>query len=129
MLADAATQTQIDGYKQDLRPRAERAIVRRFHKALRDGAADDVLSSMRDVFTEHAQAIARTRAVINPDSELEHIVASAQPGDDTIELWQQLPVHLAAVSQGRRGGRSVRRQTDRAILAHRRTPGRQSPHR
>ena len=40
MLADAATQTQIDSYKQDLRPHAERAIVQRFHKALRDGAAD-----------------------------------------------------------------------------------------
>ena len=99
MLADAATQTQIDSYKQDLRPHAERAIVRRFHRVLRDGAADDVLSSMRDGFTEHARAIARTRAVINPDSELEHVIACAQPGDDTIALWQQLPVHLAAVAK------------------------------
>ena len=99
MLVDAATQTQIAAYKQDLRSRAERAVTQRFHKALRDGCADLVLNSLRDAFTEHAQAIARTRAVISADSELEHIVASAQPGDDTITLWQQLPVHLAAVSK------------------------------
>jgi hypothetical protein len=99
MIADAAQQMTVANYRTDLRSRAERAVTQRFHKALRDGAADLVLTSMRPVFTEHAQAIARTRAVISADSELEHVVASAQPGDDTIELWQQLTGHLAAVSK------------------------------
>lgn len=99
MLADAARVQQIANYKQDLRQRGERAVVERWHQALKDGCADDILDSLRPVFDEHAQAISRTRSVINPESTLEHIVASAQPGDGMIEAWQQLDGHLAAISK------------------------------
>ena len=37
--------------------------------------------------------------MINPESELEHIVNSAQPGDGMIEAWQRVERHIAAVDR------------------------------
>ena len=58
-------------------------------------AADEILASLRPSFDEHAQAIAAARAVINPESAPEHILASAEPS--VIRAWRQLDSHLRVV--------------------------------
>jgi hypothetical protein len=97
MLADAATVDAVNGYKASLRQRAEHAVVGRFHKALRDGAADAVLDSMRPAFDAAAEQIAVARSLISAESDLEHVVESGEPG--TIEAWQQLRGHIQVVSR------------------------------
>ena len=99
MLAAAATQQQIAEFRRDLRRIAEPAVVRRFHKALKDGCADEVLDSLRrPVFDEAAQGLARAKAAgINAESDPAHILSTGN--SDTAAAWQDLPKHLAVVSR------------------------------
>ena len=97
MLADAAHAHWLNDYRQSLRSQGERVTAERFHEELRSSAADLILDSLRDRFDTAAEQITRTRSVISAESTLEHIVESAQSGDNTIELWQQLTGHIKIV--------------------------------
>ena len=97
-LVEAAAQQQlIADYIGDLKHAVETVIVARFHAALRSGAADEILSSLRDRFDAAAGQIAHAKSVIGSgESSAEHVLASAGP--ETVEAWQSLPRHLATVA-------------------------------
>ena len=97
-LVEAAAQQQlIADYIGDLKHAVEPVIVARFHAALRSGAADEILSSLRDRFDAAAGQIAHAKSVIGSgESSAEHVLASAGP--ETVEAWQSLPRHLATVA-------------------------------
>ena len=97
-LVEAAAHTQATNtYVSELRLRSERPFVTEFHKALRNGACDELLDSLRGVWDEHAAAVAKARSMINAESSAEHILDSGEPG--LVECWQQLPGHLAKLNQ------------------------------
>ena len=75
---------------------SERLFVQAFHKALADGACDQLLTRLRPVWDEHAAAspkherdqrrkLGRTRLAVGLG--------------ELVECWQQLPGHLAALNQ------------------------------
>jgi hypothetical protein len=97
MLVDAAQQQQIANYRQELRARAERVLVQRFHEALADGAADEVLDSLRPIWDEHAQAIERTRSLVPAETDLTQWLAGAKP--EAVTAWQALDSHLAVINR------------------------------
>ena len=99
-LVEAAAHTQaINTYVGELRQRSERPYVQAFHKTLRNGGAcDELLSSLRPIWDEHAAAIAEARALLgSSESSIEHMLASAGPG--AIEAWQQLPRHVTVIER------------------------------
>ena len=98
-LVEAAAHTQaINTYVGELRQRSERPFVTEFHKALRNGACDELLNSLRPQWDEHAAAIAHARSLLgSAESTAEHVLSSAEPG--AIEAWQQLPEHIAVIER------------------------------
>ena len=91
--AEAANQ-----FRQALASRAER-MRSRWYRLLKDGAADEVLTSLRPAFNRHAAAIAKAKSAgINSESTLEHIVASAG-SSDLVESWNALGAHVRAITQ------------------------------
>lgn len=97
LLVTAASQQSVAGYACELRQRSERMFTEEFHRALKDGAADELLGSMRSVWDAHAAAVGEARSEINSESSAEHILASGSP--KLVECWQQLPGHLAALNK------------------------------
>ena len=95
LLPAAAAQQQQTAYRQELAARSENHLVGQWHREM-EHAADEILASLRPKFDEHAQAIAAARAVINPESAPEHILASAEPS--VIRAWRQLDSHLRVVN-------------------------------
>lgn len=71
--------------------------VRRRHKALESGACDQLLGTLRPTRDEHATAVGEARSMISPQSSIEHVLDSGQPG--LVECWQQLPGQLAALNK------------------------------
>lgn len=63
-------------YAGDLRRRIEPLMVAAFHRALDDGAADEILDSLRPSFDQAAEAIAKAKSLgINAESSTEHIIS------------------------------------------------------
>ena len=84
-------------YAGDLRRRIEPLMVAAFHRALDDGAADEILDSLRPSFDQAAEAIAKAKSLgINAESSTEHIISSGEP--ELVTSWQQLDGHLATVN-------------------------------
>jgi hypothetical protein len=97
LITEAALPQMRAVYLGDLKRRTERLFVAAFHQALDDGAADEILDSLRAQFDAASEAIAKAKALgINAESEVEHILATAEPG--LIEAWQQLDGHLAIIN-------------------------------
>ena len=97
LIAEDARAQSIATYLGDLKWRAERLFVAAFHQAIDDGAADEILDSLRPQFHEAAEAIAAAKTLgINTESTAEHILATAEPG--LIEAWQRLDTHLAIIN-------------------------------
>ena len=61
LIAEAARAQSIATYLGDLKWRAERLFVAAFHQAIDDGAADEILDSLRPQFHEAAEAIAAAK--------------------------------------------------------------------
>ena len=97
LIAEAALAQMIANYRGELRRDSERLFVAEFHRALADGSADAVLNSLRPQFDEHAEAITASRAMINTESSVEHILASAEPS--MVTAWQSLEGHLAVIGK------------------------------
>jgi hypothetical protein len=98
-LVEAAAQQQVVAdFIGGLKPAVEPEIVTRIHQALRDSAADLILDSLRCRFDQAAEAIAHARSTIGScESDPSHVLATGTA--ETIEAWQQLPQHLAAVAR------------------------------
>ena len=97
LLVTAAGQQQVAGYACEVRQRSERLFTEEFHRALKDGACDELLDTMRPIWDEHAAAVTEARSEINPESSAEHVLASGSP--KLVECWQSLPGHLAALDR------------------------------
>ena len=98
LITEAAHTQMVDTYLGELRQRSERMFVEQFHKALRNGACDELLGTLRPIWDEHAAAVAEARSLgLNAESSIEHILESAEPG--LVKCWQQLPGHLAKLNQ------------------------------
>ena len=97
LIIEAAHAQLINTYAGELRARCERLFVEQFHKALRDGACDELLSSLRPIWDQHSAAVSEARSQINSDSTAEHILESGSA--TLVACWQQLPGHLAALNQ------------------------------
>jgi len=96
MLLDYATATAANAYRGELRQRSERLFCQAVHKALADGAADQLLDSLRPQFDKAAAAIVAARDAIPPDTPAEQFLRTAKPA--AISCWQQLDSHLAIVN-------------------------------
>ena len=72
LLVTGASQQRFAGYAGEVRQRSERLFTEEFHRALKDGAADELLNSMRSVWDAHAAAVAEARSEINAESRRTH---------------------------------------------------------
>jgi hypothetical protein len=97
LIVDAAAQQQIAAYRQELRSRAERVLVQAFAAALKNGAADEVLDSLRPAFDEHAQAVEHARSLIAPETDLAQWLHTAEPA--AVTAWKALDAHLAVINR------------------------------
>jgi hypothetical protein len=68
LLPAAATAAMVNTYRAELARQSEHTLLGQFHRELEAGAADDILDSMRERFDEHAEAIAKARSLIDPES-------------------------------------------------------------
>ena len=75
LIAEAARAQSIATYTGELRQRTERLFVGAFYEALQDGAADEILDSLRPAF----------------DTAAEAFLHSAKP--EALHAWQQLDTH------------------------------------
>jgi hypothetical protein len=80
-----------------LRQRSEKLFVDAFHKALHDGAADELLDSLRPVFDKAAENVAAAHDLIPPTAQAEEFLATARPA--ALTAWQGLNKHLSVIGQ------------------------------
>lgn len=98
LLAEAAQAQMVGDYIGNLRAsRIEPLLAREFGAALRNGAANDIIGSLRQQWEPAADFIGRARSVISAESSTEHFLQSADAGSDAIELWQGLNARLDVV--------------------------------
>lgn len=101
LLTEEAQRQLVASFRGELRQRAERMFTHAFHAALADGAADEILTSLRASFDTAAEAVATARDLIPTEAPAEQFLADAKPA--AIAAWQQLDGHIATLEQiGRR---------------------------
>ena len=72
-------------------------FVAAFHTALKDGAADEILDSLRSSFNKAAQAFTQARTLIPADQPAEAFLHNAKP--EAVTAWQALDGHLAGLDR------------------------------
>ena len=110
LIAEAARAQSIATYTGELRQRTERLFVGAFYEALQDGAADEILDSLRPAFDTAAEAIAQARDLIPVETPAEMFLHSAKPA--ALSAWQSLDDHLATIA-----ARAAPRNGRRRVLA------------
>jgi hypothetical protein len=95
LIAEAAAQQSRVTYRGDMKRSCARPFVNAFFTELQSGAADEILDSLRERFIEAADAIDAARNLINPESSVEHILASGTP--ELVTAWQGLDAHLGVI--------------------------------
>ena len=96
LVAEAAHAQLVNTYRGELRTRSERLFVNAFHAALvKDGAADQLLDSLRDRFQEVAEAITEARTLIPTNQPAEAFLRTAET--DAVTFWPQLDGHIATL--------------------------------
>jgi hypothetical protein len=95
LLPAAAAAHAANIYRQELARNSEHVLLGAWHRAVKAGAADQILDSVRDRLQASAEAIAKARSMIDPESSPEHILASAAP--EMIAAWQGLDGHLRVI--------------------------------
>jgi hypothetical protein len=93
----AATADMVNGYCRQLADRSAHVLLGEWHRAMKAGAADEVLNSLRPSWDRHRAAIAEARSLIDPESSAEQVIASGKP--ELVTAWQQLGEHLQAVQK------------------------------
>ena len=97
LLPAAATTAMVNAYRAQLAAGAEHTLVGEWHRQTESGGADQILDSLRPSFDKHAEAIAKARSLIDPESSAEHILAAAAP--EMVEAWQTLDGHIRVISK------------------------------
>ena len=95
-VAQAAVAQSNAAQRGELRNNSERQFVAEFHTVLAEGAADEVLDSLRPAFDKAAEAIASARSLIPADTGAEAFLHSAKPV--AVAAWQKLPEHLSTIA-------------------------------
>jgi hypothetical protein len=93
----AASAAATASYLKTLARDSEHVLLGEWHRQINAGSADEVLTSLRKRFDEHAKAIAHARTLIDPESNAEQILASGQP--ELVSAWQALSGHIQIVSK------------------------------
>jgi hypothetical protein len=93
----AATAAMTTAYLRDLARDSEHVLLGAWHRAMKAGAADAVLDSLRPNFDKHARAIEHARMLINPESSAEQILAVGEPA--LVKAWQELDGHLRVIQK------------------------------
>lgn len=97
LIDQAAHAQMVADFTGDVRQRLAPMLTAAFRTALKDGAADEILDSLRPVWDEAAEAIAVARSLFNAESGPDHILASGEPA--TITAWQSLDGHLLVIGK------------------------------
>ena len=97
LIEKAAHAQMVATYRGEQRRDSEHMFVAEFHRALKDGAADEVLDSLRPQFDAAAEQIAVARSLFNAESSAEHVLAGGEPA--VVTAWQGLNAHLAVVTR------------------------------
>lgn len=97
LIESAAHDQQIATYRAELRNNSQPMFVTAFFTALQNGAADEILSSLRDRHDVAAQEIEKARDLLpSIDTPVEVFMHSAKPG--AIDAWQKLDGHIAVIA-------------------------------
>jgi len=88
LCADAAQAEAAHTYRTRLRGHAEGLFTERFFKALCDGAADVVLDSLREPFTEAAQALAEALKVVDINVPAAQLAEHGSPQE--LQAWRSV---------------------------------------
>ena len=83
-------------YAGDLKRRIQPMLVAAFHEALHDGAADEILTSLRPQFDTAASALEEARGLIPLEQSAERFLEDAKPA--ALTAWQTLEEHLAVIA-------------------------------
>lgn len=97
LLPAAALAAAVNEYAKGLGRNTEHVLLNAWHQKLDDGAADQILDSLRAGFDKHAAAIEKARSMIDPTSDPELILANADA--TLVAHWQGLQAHLDAVAK------------------------------
>jgi hypothetical protein len=97
LIADAAQQDQIVEYRQGVGARAERLLVEEVHAALKSGAADELLDSLRPQFDKAAEQIRIARTLIPSEGDLATWLHTAEPA--AVTAWKSIDSHLAVIDK------------------------------
>lgn len=98
LLATAAAETATNNYRQEFRLRAARQFAVRFHAALIDGAADQVLDEIRPQFESVAQELVAARDAVDLNVTPQRLLdVSATPEEQ--DAWRRLPNIVRQISQ------------------------------
>ncbi len=95
LIADAARAQMISSYTGDLSRNSEKLFVAAFFTELQNGAADEILDSLRPSFDKAAQEIEKARDVIPAEVPADQFLASASSA--AVKLWQGLDANLAVI--------------------------------
>jgi hypothetical protein len=92
LLTDAALKHMVADYSGHLRGRAERLFLEAFFQVLENGAADEILTSLRPDFDAAAEAVAEARELIPVSAPAEQFLSEATP--EAVVAWQSLDIHI-----------------------------------
>lgn len=85
-------------YGHGLPARAEQACMRAFGEALEGGVADAVIASLTPRFDAAAAALTECAALVNSESDPEHILSSSTDGT-VVAAWQAIDQHVTELER------------------------------
>jgi hypothetical protein len=98
LLAKAAAESTTTEYRQQFRLKAERKFARRFHAALLDGAADEVLDGIRPHFETAAAELTAARDAVDLHATPDRLLnVTASPDEQA--AWGRLPELVRRIGQ------------------------------
>ena len=93
LIAKAAQAQAAADYRARLRQRGEHLFVKRFHQALCDGAADEVLKAVRSGFNAAAKTLADAQLMVDINTDHQTLVETATPAQ--LDAWRSLRPAIA----------------------------------
>ena len=96
-IAAASAAQHANEFRQSLRQRVVRPGLQKFMAALKDGAADQIIDSLREPFDAAAAALLKITERVEPGVSAEAFLASADA--DGLAAWGQIDKHLAVLDK------------------------------
>jgi hypothetical protein len=98
LLSVAAAEAATINYRADFRLRAECKFAHRFHAALLEGAADEVLDSIRPLFDSTAAELTAATAAVDINSRPQHLLEVTATAEEQ-DAWRRLPDLVRRITQ------------------------------